>query len=96
VDDKSGPQIAAAGNDGLSGGAFSLGCPDALALFENPCSTGAMNGSVDATAAQEAGVCSIDNGIGILDRDVTANQCEHRRCDMDMLTHDGINLRNGG
>jgi hypothetical protein len=96
VDDKSGSQMAAAGNDGLSGRAFSLGCPDALALFENPRSTGVMNGSVDASAAQEAGVCRIDNGIGILDRDIAANQCEHRRSDMDMLTHDGINLRNGG
>ncbi len=96
VDDKSGSQMAAAGNDRLAGRTFALRCPDSFALFENPRSTGTMNSSIDASTAQQAGVCRIHNGVGILDRDIAANQCEHRRSDMDMLTHNEINLRKGG
>jgi len=96
VNDKSGSQMAAAGDNGLAGGTFSLLLPDSLALFENLGSAGAMDGSIDASTAQQAGVCRIDNGIGILDRDIASNQCEDRRSDMDMPAHDGINLRNGG
>lgn len=96
VNDKAGSQVASAGYDGLPGRTFSLLLPDSPALLKNPGPTGAKDRSVDASTAQQAGVCRIHNGIGILDRDIAANQGERCSSDMDMLTHDGINLRNGG
>src|SRR6185503_15703919 len=73
MNDMSGRQISASGDNRLAGGQSLrvLRSPDFLASSKNRWSTGAMNGAVDATTAQKSRVGCVDDCIDIQAGDVS-------------------------
>ncbi len=65
-----GGQASGGGDDGFAGREGTDFGYDALALLQDRRAAGAMDGSVDASAAEEGGVGGVDDGFGRFFRDV--------------------------
>lgn len=63
-------KMAARGDNGLAGGKAADFADDLFALSEDGRATGAVNGAIDASAAEERGVSGVDDSVCSLARDV--------------------------
>lgn len=70
MDDVFGGKTTASRDDGLAGGKASDFGDDLFALRKDGRTAGAMNGAVDASAAEERGIGGVDDGVGGFARDV--------------------------
>jgi len=64
VDDEFCGKASGGGDDGFAGSEAADFCHDGFALGEDRWTAGAMNGAVDASAAEERGVGSVHDGVG--------------------------------
>ncbi len=76
MDDEAGRQVEAVGDDGLTGRALADGPAGRLQALGPG---GAVDGTVDATAAEQLAVGRVDDGVDPLGRDVALHGLEQRR-----------------